>query len=133
MALDVEIVTPERKLVAARADEVIAPGAAGLFGVRPGHTPLMSVLDVGVLTMSAGGVAKRFFVSGGFVEVGKDLVRVLADSAEPVESIDIAEAKQRVEQAQNKLNSISPSVPEYQAQSLVVKREQARVRAASTR
>ena len=44
MALKVEVVTPERRLVQVDADEVIAPGADGLFGVRPGHTAYLAVL-----------------------------------------------------------------------------------------
>ena len=42
--LNVEIVTPERRLVQGTADEIIAPGAEGLFGVRPGHTPYLATL-----------------------------------------------------------------------------------------
>ena len=76
MALKVEVVTPERRLIQVDADEVIAPGADGLFGVRPGHTAYLAVLQPGMLTVKeGGGVEKRFFVAGGFCEVADDVVR----------------------------------------------------------
>ena len=69
--LKVEVVTPERRLVQMEADEVIAPGAEGLFGVRPGHAPFLSLLMPGPLTVKNGGKTELFFVAGGFVEVGR--------------------------------------------------------------
>ena len=69
--LNVEIVTPERRLAQLSADEVIAPGAVGLFGVRPGHTAYLSVMQPGPLTVREGSVSTIYFVSGGFVEIGR--------------------------------------------------------------
>ena len=86
--LNVEIVTPERRLAQLQADEVIAPGADGLFGVRPGHTPYLSVMQPGPLTVREGTISTIYFVSGGFVEAGPTAVRVLADSAEVASAID---------------------------------------------
>lgn len=110
--LNVEVVSPERRLFSAPADEVIAPGADGLFGVRPGHTAYLALLQPGVLSVTDAGTTKRFFVSGGFVDAGPERVRVLA-SAEPLETIDLAQAKKRFDAAKQKLEATSPSVPEY--------------------
>ena len=88
--LKVEVVTPERRLVQLEADEVIAPGAEGLFGVRPGHAPFLSLLQAGPLTVKDGAKSELYFVAGGFVEVGGQNVRVLADSAQPQKEIDTA-------------------------------------------
>jgi F-type H+-transporting ATPase subunit epsilon len=77
--LDVEIVTPERLVAKLQADEVIAPGADGLFGVRPGHTAYLAVLKAGPLTVRDGKATTVYQVAGGFVEAGPGLVRVLAD------------------------------------------------------
>ena len=134
MALKVEVVTPERRLIQVDADEVIAPGADGLFGVRPGHTAYLAVLQPGMLTVKeGGGVEKRFFVAGGFCEVAEDVVRVLADVAEPLESIDLAAAQKAVTQAEAKLLELSPSLPTYEAQREVVKKAQVRFELASKR
>lgn len=78
--LDVEVVTPDKLVVKMVADEVIAPGADGLFGVRPGHTQLLAVLRAGPLTVRDGTHSTVMQVTGGFVEAGPAKVRVLADS-----------------------------------------------------
>ena len=134
MALKVEVVTPERRLVQVDAEEVIAPGADGLFGVRPGHTAYLAVLQPGLLTVKeGGGVEKRFFVAGGFCEVADDVVRVLADVAEPLESIDVAAAQKAVTEAEAKLADISPSLPAYQTQREAVQKAQVRFQIAAKR
>jgi F-type H+-transporting ATPase subunit epsilon len=104
--LNVEIVTPERRLAQLQADEVIAPGADGLFGVRPGHAPFLSVLNPGALTVRDGMANTVYFVSGGFVEVGPTVVRVLADAAETKDSIDVPGAQKRVADAETKLKAL---------------------------
>jgi len=45
--LTLEIVTPDRSVVAEKVDEVEIPGADGYFGVLPGHTPLLAMLKAG--------------------------------------------------------------------------------------
>ena len=52
--LNVDIVTPERRLISTHADEVVAPAAEGLYGVRPGHSPFLSTLSPGPLTVRDG-------------------------------------------------------------------------------
>lgn len=134
MALKVEVVTPERRMVQVDADEVIAPGADGLFGVRPGHTAYLAVLQPGLLTVKeGGGVEQRFFVAGGFCEVADDVVRVLADVAELLENIDVAAAQKTLTEAEAKLLEISPSLPAYDVQREAVKKAQVRFSLASKR
>ncbi len=115
--LKVEIVTPERRLAQMSADEVIAPGAGGLFGVRPGHAPFLSVLQPGALTVKEAGTSSVFFVSGGFVEAGPAIVRVLADFAEPKAEIDVAAAQKRITEAEvemKKFDVVDPRAAEKQ-------------------
>ena len=83
--IHLEIVTPERKIASVDTDEVIAPGASGLFGVRPGHAPFLTMVQPGELSYREGGHTRRFAVGGGFIEVENDRVRVLADTAEAAE------------------------------------------------
>ena len=54
-ALTLEIVTPERRVATLQADEVRAPGVLGGFGIRKDHTPFMSQLQAGRLTVVEGG------------------------------------------------------------------------------
>jgi F-type H+-transporting ATPase subunit epsilon len=79
-----EIVTPERLFMDAQVTEAQWPAKNGYMGVLPGHAPLGSVLDTGLLTYAGPGGTGRGVVKidGGFVEVLNDHVRILADKAE---------------------------------------------------
>jgi F-type H+-transporting ATPase subunit epsilon len=125
--LTVEIVTPEKRLVSVQADEAIVPGARGLFGVRPGHTPFLSLMEPGALTLKEGGSSQTFFVAGGFVEVSNDKVMVLADQAEPASDIDVEAAKKKVLEAQERLKGLSSEDAQFHLEASTVKRETARM------
>jgi F-type H+-transporting ATPase subunit epsilon len=131
--LTVEIVTPEKRILSVQADEAIVPGGLGLFGVRPGHTPFLSLMEPGPLTLIDGGRREAFFVAGGFVEVGNDKVLVLADGAEPVSGIDVEAARRRMAEAQQRLKELSPEDARYEVEQAAVRREAARMNAAGTR
>jgi F-type H+-transporting ATPase subunit epsilon len=99
--IELTIVTPERALVHEQVDELQIPGAAGYFGVLPGHAPLFSELKIGEVSYRKG--ERWFFVSvaWGFVEVQANQVRILAETAERAHEIDVeraTRAKQRAEQ-----------------------------------
>ncbi|MDX2014794.1 MAG: F0F1 ATP synthase subunit epsilon [Myxococcaceae bacterium] len=129
--LKVEVVTPERRLAQLEADEVIAPGAEGLFGVRPGHAPFLSLMQPGPLTIREGSKSELYFVAGGFVEVGAANVRVLADAAQPAKDIDVAAAKKRIAEAEEKLKGLEVTDVKAQAQRELIRREQKRVEVAA--
>jgi F-type H+-transporting ATPase subunit epsilon len=128
--LNVDIVTPERRLLSTPADEVVAPAAEGLYGVRPGHSPFLSTLSPGPLTVRDGGTTQAWFVAGGFVEVQNDTVLVLADQAEPAASIDLEGANAALREAEQRLAALGPGDPKAAAETARVERERARVAAA---
>ena len=82
MALTLDIVTPERRVLSVSCDEVRAPGVQGGFGVRLNHEPFMTALEPGRLTYVEGGREHHFAVGGGFLQVADNRVIVLADTAE---------------------------------------------------
>jgi F-type H+-transporting ATPase subunit epsilon len=125
--LNVEIVTPEKRVLTTSADEVVAPGGEGLFGVRPGHTPFLSVVEPGPLTVRDGATVHTFFVAGGFVEVAADKVMVLADHAEAIAAIDVEAARRRLEEAQGRLKGLSSEDARYQVEMATVRRETVRM------
>ena len=131
--LNVEIVTPEKRLLNVQADEVVAPGAHGLFGVRPGHTPFLSLVEPGALTIRDAGTTQVFFIAGGFVEVTNDKVIVLADQAEPSTAIDIEAAKRRMEEAQQRLKGMSADDARFEVETATVRREAVRMGVAARR
>jgi F-type H+-transporting ATPase subunit epsilon len=125
--LKVEIVTPEKRVLSVQADEAIVPGARGLFGVRPGHTPFLSLMEPGWMTLKDGATTQRFYLAGGFVEVANDVVRILADQAETEAEVDLEAARKRLEAAQNTLKGMSPDDTRFQVEAATVKRETARI------
>jgi len=125
--LKVEIVTPEKRVLSVQADEVIVPGARGLFGVRPGHTPFLSLMEPGWMTLKDGATSQRYYLAGGFVEVASDQVRILADQAESEAEVDVDAAKKRLADAQNTLKGMSPDDVRFQVEAATVRRETARI------
>src|SRR5579884_2028490 len=104
MPLTVEVVTGERVVYQADdADLVVAPGADGTLGILPRHAPLISVLAAGELRVRRGTQEEHLAVFGGFIEVAHNMVRVLADTAERAEEIDVARAQAARDRAEARL------------------------------
>jgi F-type H+-transporting ATPase subunit epsilon len=92
MPIYCEIVSQDRRVFAGEVDIVVAPGADGVMGILPHHSPLFSTLKVGELKVRQGASEEVFAVSGGVIEVRPDRVLVLADAAERADEIDVSRA-----------------------------------------
>ncbi len=101
-----EVVTPERKLVSEDVNAVYAPGDQGEFGVLPQHAPLLALLKIGELRYYKDGEEKHMAISGGFAEVDQTHMRVLAETAEFSEEIDVERAEQAKSRAVEKLKEL---------------------------
>lgn len=112
--IQLEVVTPERRVLGEPVDMVTVPGLGGELGILPGHTPLISQLQTGVLTYVQSGKSFQLLVSGGFVEVRDDLVSVLAEVAERPEEIDAARARSSRERLEKQLNGWSGSEEDFE-------------------
>jgi F-type H+-transporting ATPase subunit epsilon len=80
--LRIEIATPEKLVASQDADSAQIPGKDGEMGILPGHAALLSELGQGELSCTLGGKTERFKISGGYVEIRDNHVRVLADKVE---------------------------------------------------
>ncbi len=102
-----EIVTPEKKVVATTAEEVQIPGKNGYLGILPGHAPLITELAVGEITFrdASGSNEQRLAVAWGFAEVLPDKVTILAETAERPSEIDVARAREAKTRAEERLAS----------------------------
>ena len=87
------VVSADRALVNETVDEVEIPGFDGYFGVLPGHTPLLGVLQVGELWYRQGQEKHYLSIAFGFAEVQPDRVTILAQIAEKADEIDLARAE----------------------------------------
>jgi F-type H+-transporting ATPase subunit epsilon len=101
--ITLEIVTPDRSLATAEVDEVNLPGSQGYFGVLPGHTPLLSTLQVGEMWYRIGQERHFLAIAFGFAEVLPDRVTVLAQIAEKAEEIDVARAEAAKRRAEERV------------------------------
>ncbi len=81
--MQVTVIAPERSLYDGEARSIVAPAHDGLVGILPGHAPFLTVLGSGTLIVSQPGSSEQFTVSGGFLQVVGDVVRVVAERAEP--------------------------------------------------
>jgi F-type H+-transporting ATPase subunit epsilon len=59
----------------------VAPAYDGLVGILPRHAPFMALLGEGDLVVREAGSEHRFRVAGGFIQVVKNVVRVVAEKA----------------------------------------------------
>jgi F-type H+-transporting ATPase subunit epsilon len=81
-SFQLEIATPQKQMVNQPVDSAQIPGKDGFMGILPGHAALLSELGEGELTFTAAGKTERLKISGGYVEIRDNHVRVLADKAE---------------------------------------------------
>ncbi|MBX3176722.1 MAG: ATP synthase F1 subunit epsilon [Candidatus Hydrogenedentes bacterium] len=129
--LKFELCSPGRELVEYEIREAVIPGESGVFTVYPGHTPTLSTLIPGVLTIRDASDAEHFFaVHGGFVEVREDAIRILADTFEAQEDIDKERAEADLEQARELLRRPADSI-EFARAEVALARATARLRASA--
>jgi F-type H+-transporting ATPase subunit epsilon len=89
-----EIVTPEKVVLKQEILQITVPTSSGEITILPDHIPLISVLTPGVIELKrSDNVIEIMSVSGGFIEVMKDKVVILADTAERAEELDEATIK----------------------------------------
>jgi F-type H+-transporting ATPase subunit epsilon len=131
--IQLEVVTPERRVLAEPVDMVTVPGLGGELGILPGHTPVISQLQTGVLTYVQEGKSYPLHVSGGFVEVRDDHVSVLADVAELPEEIDAGRAKLARDKFEKQLNAWTGSEAELETAKVELDRSLVRLQLASGR
>ncbi len=112
MPIRCEIVSQDRLVFEGEADIVIVPGSLGEMGIMPGHAPLLSTLELGVIRVKSGELEDVFTVTGGFVEVQPDIVTIMADAAENVEDIDVERAEEAMKRASQLLKKELPKDPD---------------------
>jgi F-type H+-transporting ATPase subunit epsilon len=101
--LRLEIVTPERKVYENDVNMVVVKGVAGELGILPQHIPLVTPLKIAPVKAKIGNSEEFIAVHGGFVEVRKDKVVILAEAAELGADIDVSRANLAKERAERRL------------------------------
>jgi F-type H+-transporting ATPase subunit epsilon len=101
--IHLQIVSADRLLVDETVDEVQIPGASGYLGVLPGHTPLLTTLQVGQLWYRRGDTKVHLAIAFGFAEIQPDRVTILAQIAEKADEIDVSRAELAKRRAEERL------------------------------
>ena len=107
MALELEIVSPEKLLLSRAVEMVVIPAAEGEMGVLERHAPMLVSLRGGVITLYDNGQpTDRLFVAGGFAEVTPERCTVLANEVLPVSELNAATAQQRLADATTSFDAV---------------------------
>ena len=102
-----ELVTPERLVLSEEVDEAVLPGFEGEFGVLPGHTQFLAILNIGILRYQKGSETRKIALGGGYAEVTPERVVVMADTAEHADEIDVERAQRARDRAEAALKELS--------------------------
>ena len=106
-----ELVTPERILFSEEVQAVRAPGTNGSFGVLARHAPMLTELTTGLIKLTlANGFEAFIATSGGFMEISRQKVIILADAAELSDEIDVDKARAAADRARKLLEVPDGSV-----------------------
>lgn len=116
-----EIVTPERKVYSEQVDMIVVKGVDGELGILPQHIPLVTPLKIAPVHIKQGRSDLYIAVSGGFMEVGKDKVIILAESAELPGDIDVERAKSAKARAEGRLNDKAEHIDFHRAELAIQK------------
>lgn len=101
-----ELVSPERLLMSAAVTEIVLPATEGEMTVMANHSPTMTTIRPGVLTVKeASGQSQKFVVFGGFADILPSGCTVLAESATAVSDFKKDALARRVDQARADLEA----------------------------
>ena len=101
--INLEIITPEKIIYKDSVDSITVPGTKGMFQVLKDHAPLMSTIEIGVITLNKSDENTYLTTAGGTIEVLNNNVLILADSVEVIDDIDIDRAESAKTRAEENL------------------------------
>ena len=97
MSLNVRVITPDKVVWDAAAEELILPSSTGQLGILVDHAPLLTALDIGVMRLKSEAGWTSIVLMEGFAEVEDNKVTILCNGAEEAASIDSKSAQEELE------------------------------------
>lgn len=122
------IISPERVFLEGEAEFLEFTSTEGELGVYAQHIPLTTILEPCVMKIHSDGEVKKAAILGGFVEILKDKITVLAEDAEWPGDIDKARAEAARRRAEDRLNAKQEGIDMARAEA-ALKRAIARINA----
>lgn len=117
MSLRIKIIQPHRIVLETECDHVIIPGLDGDLGVYPGHTPLLTSIRPGCMSIYKGNSALTYAIHDGFVTIEKDVIRIACEIIESMDEIDHKRANNAKQRAETRLKSTEPDIDFRRAES----------------
>jgi len=128
MSLNVRVITPDRVVYDAQADELILPSSTGQLGILTNHAPLLTALDIGVMRLKASGKWISIVLLEGFAEVEKNKVTILCNGAEEASLIEATSAQTELEKATFKVEEAATKKEKIEA-TIELRKAKARLQA----
>jgi F-type H+-transporting ATPase subunit epsilon len=129
--LTVRLVTPDRVLLDATADAVELPAMEGYLEALYGAAPLLAELGAGEVRLHGGTSGdQKFFVAWGFVEVLPERVTILAETALHPNEIDVAEARQELQEGDRLWHEAGDDGEKYDEANAIIRRAEAKIASA---
>lgn len=125
MSLQICIMTPDQIFWNTKAEEIILPTNTGQMGILVKHAPLITALDIGVMSIRQQNQWQYIALMNGFASIQKDQVIILVNSAESKETIDVMQAEKDFLNAQKRVNQVIDEKEKVEAV-LAFKRARAR-------
>ena len=97
MSLNVRVITPDKVVWDAMAEELILPSSTGQLGILTDHAPLLTALDIGVMRLKVDGNWTSIVLMEGFAEVEDNKITILSNGAEEGSTIDRTTAQADLE------------------------------------
>ena len=101
--VNLEIITPEKVVYEDTVDLITVPGTKGSFQVLKDHAPLMSTIDIGIVSVVKDNETIHFTSGDGTIEVLKNKILILVDSFEKIDEIDVERAERAKRRAEERL------------------------------
>ena len=123
---ELKIIEPDGMFYEGQASFLEFASITGEMGVYANHIPLTTILVPGVVKIHNHGQVKKAAVMGGFIEVQKDRITVMAENAEWLEEIDVERAKAAKKRAEERLQKKEAGLDTARAEA-ALKRAMARI------
>ncbi|OGH11502.1 MAG: ATP synthase F1 subunit epsilon [Candidatus Levybacteria bacterium RIFCSPLOWO2_01_FULL_36_13] len=94
MKIFLKVITPVKTILSEEVDEITVPTHSGVISILPNHVDLLTKVSPGEMFIKTNGKIDNFAITGGFLEVSKNKVNILADYAVRASNIEIAKAKE---------------------------------------
>ena len=130
MSLNVRVITPDKVVWDASADELILPSSTGQLGILTDHAPLLTALDIGVMRVKAETGWTSLVLMEGFAEVENNKVTILCNGAEEGGSIDLKTAQEELEKITLVVNEATTKKEKIEA-TIELRKAKARLQAVS--